>query len=82
MNVDLYERIWMWGVGAMLAVFFGSTAAAAVMSQIHPPSHIETIDPRTALSDPRFKRQGVRWTRVAGSTPRSSESCSSGCRPS
>jgi cytochrome c oxidase subunit 2 len=59
MNVDLYERIWMWGVGAMLAVFFGSTAAAALMSQIHPPSHIETIDPRTALSDPRFKRQGV-----------------------
>ena len=59
MNVDLYERIWMWGVGAMLAVFFGSTAAAAVMSQIHPPSHIETIDPRTALSDPRFNRQGV-----------------------
>ena len=59
MNVDLYERIWMWGVAVMLAVFFGSTAAAAVMSQIHPPSHIETIDPRTALSDPRFKRQGV-----------------------
>ena len=59
MNVDLYERIWMWGVAAMLAVFFGSTAAAAVMSQIHPPSHIETIDPRTALSDPRFRRQGV-----------------------
>ena len=59
MNVDLYERIWMWGVAAMLAVFFGSTAAAAVMSQIHPPSHIETIDPRTALADPRFKRQGV-----------------------
>jgi cytochrome c oxidase subunit 2 len=43
----------------MLAVFFGSTAAAALMSQIHPPSHVETIDPRTALSDPRFKRQGV-----------------------
>jgi cytochrome c oxidase subunit 2 len=59
MNVDLYERIWMWGVGVMLAVFFGSTAAAALMSQIHPPSHVETIDPRTALSDPRFKRQGV-----------------------
>ena len=59
MNVDLYERIWMWGVAVMLAVFFGSTAVAAVMSQIHPPSHIETIDPRTALSDPRFRRQGV-----------------------
>jgi cytochrome c oxidase subunit 2 len=59
MNVDFYERIWMWGVGVMLAVFFGSTAAAALMSQIHPPSHVETIDPRTALSDPRFRRQGV-----------------------
>lgn len=59
MKVDLYERIWMWGVGAMLAVFFATTAAAALMSQIHPPSHVETIDPRTALSDPRFKRQGV-----------------------
>ena len=59
MKVDLYERIWMWGVGAMLALFFASTAAAALMSQIHPPSHIETIDPRTVLSDSRFKRQGV-----------------------
>ena len=59
MKVDLYERIWMWGVGGMLALFFASTAAAALMSQIHPPSHIETIDPRTVLSDSRFKRQGV-----------------------
>ncbi|HEY7614440.1 MAG TPA: hypothetical protein VH764_15675 [Gemmatimonadales bacterium] len=59
MNVDLYERIWMWGVGVMLAVFFGSTAAAALMSQIHPPSHVETIDPRTVLSGSRFRRQGV-----------------------
>jgi cytochrome c oxidase subunit II len=60
MKVDLSERIWMWGVAVMLVVFFASTAAAAMMSQIHPPSHVETIDPRTALSDPRFRRQGVR----------------------
>lgn len=59
MKVDLYERIWMWGVGVMLVVFFASTAAAALGSQIHPPSHVETIDPRTALTDPRFRRQGV-----------------------
>jgi cytochrome c oxidase subunit 2 len=59
MNVDLYERAWMWGVGVMLALFFGSTAAAAFGHQIHPPSHVETIDPRTALGDPRFKPQGV-----------------------
>jgi cytochrome c oxidase subunit 2 len=59
MNVDLYERIWMWGVGAMLALFFASTAAAAFGRQIHPPSHVETIDPTKVLADPRFRRQGV-----------------------
>jgi cytochrome c oxidase subunit 2 len=59
MKVDLYERIWMWGVAVMLAAFFASTAAAALGSQIHPPSHVETIDPKTALADPRFRRQGV-----------------------
>lgn len=59
MNVDLYERIWMWSVAVMLALFFGSTAAAAFGHQIHPPSHVETIEPKTALSDPRFKPQGI-----------------------
>jgi cytochrome c oxidase subunit II len=59
MNVNLYERIWMWSVGVMLALFFTSTAAAALGHQVHPPSHIETIDPSKALSDPRFRRQGV-----------------------
>ncbi|MGH7586731.1 MAG: hypothetical protein ACREMH_10820 [Gemmatimonadales bacterium] len=59
MNVDLYERIWMWGVGVMLALFFASTAAAAFGSRIHPPSHVETIDPKTALADARFSQQGV-----------------------
>ncbi len=61
MNVDLYERIWMWGVGLMLAAFFAATAYSAVSRQIHPPSHIETIDPAQAMSDPRFATQGV-WT--------------------
>jgi cytochrome c oxidase subunit 2 len=59
MNVDLYERIWMWGVAAVLALFFASTAVAALGHGIHPPSHIETIDPAKALGDARFKKQGV-----------------------
>ncbi len=59
MKVDLYERVWMWSVAVMLALFFGSTAAAAFGRRIHPPSHIETIDPKTALTDPRFKPPGV-----------------------
>jgi len=59
MNIDLYERIWMYGVGAVLALFFTSTAVAALGHQIHPPSHIETIAPASVLSDPRFRKQGV-----------------------
>jgi cytochrome c oxidase subunit 2 len=59
MKVDLYEKIWMWGVGVVLALFFTSTAVAAFRHQIHPPSHIETIDPKKAMADPRFRPQGV-----------------------
>ena len=59
MKVDLYERIWMWGVGVILAFFFATTAVAAIGHQIHPPSHVETIDPKTVMTDPRFRQQGV-----------------------
>ena len=59
MKVDLYERIWMYGVVVMLASFFASTAVAAVKGSIHPPSHVETIDPKTVFADPRFQPQGV-----------------------
>lgn len=58
MKVDLYEKLWMYGVGLMLTGFFAATAWSAVAKGIHPPSHIETIDPATALSDARFSRQG------------------------
>lgn len=59
MKVDLYERIWMYVVVVMLALFFTSTAIAAVKGGIHPPSHVETIDPKTVFTDPRFTPQGV-----------------------
>ena len=62
MNIDLYERIWMWATGIMLAVFFGSLARGALSGNMHPPSHIETINPSTVMQDPRFTPagQGVR----------------------
>lgn len=60
MTVDKYERFWMWSVGIMLALFFASLARGALSQGFHPPSHIETIDPSTALRDPRFATQGVR----------------------
>jgi cytochrome c oxidase subunit II len=59
MNVDLYERIWMWGVAAMLVLFFSTTAVAALGHHMQPPSHIETIDPKTVMKDPRFAPAGV-----------------------
>lgn len=59
MKVDLYEKIWMWGVVVMLALFFTSTAIAAFRDSIHPPSHVETIDPRNVMRDARFSAPGV-----------------------
>lgn len=61
MKVDLYERLWMWAVTAMLTLFFGSMAYAAVVGGIQPPSHIELIDPdpRTLMANPRMNPQGV-----------------------
>jgi cytochrome c oxidase subunit 2 len=59
MKVDLYERIWMYIVVLMLALFFTSTAIAAVKGGIHPPSHVETIHPKTVFADARFTPQGV-----------------------
>jgi cytochrome c oxidase subunit 2 len=60
MNVTLYERIWMWGVGGMLALFFGTLANGALRGGFHPPSHIETIDPTRVMRDQRFATQGLR----------------------
>jgi len=59
MKVDLYEKIWMWGVAVMLSLFFISTAIAAVRDSIHPPSHVETIDPARVMADARFRAPGV-----------------------
>jgi cytochrome c oxidase subunit II len=59
MKVDLYEKAWMWCVGVMLTLFFTSTAWAAFAGAVEPPSHVETIDPATVLTDARFMPAGV-----------------------
>jgi cytochrome c oxidase subunit 2 len=59
MKIDLYERIWMWGVGVILILFFGTLANASIRYGFHPPSHVETIDPRKVFQSPQFRRQGV-----------------------
>jgi cytochrome c oxidase subunit 2 len=59
MNVDLYERIWMIAVTVMLAVMFTVIAIGAMGHSTTPPSHVETIDPTTVMTDVRFRQQGV-----------------------
>jgi cytochrome c oxidase subunit 2 len=59
MKVDLYEKIWMWAVGVTLVVFFATLANASIRHGFHPPSHVETIDPRAVFKSDRFRQQGV-----------------------
>jgi cytochrome c oxidase subunit 2 len=59
-RVDLYERFWMMAAGFVIASFVGAVVLSASAKGLHPPSNVETIDPRTARSDPRFTNPGVR----------------------
>jgi cytochrome c oxidase subunit 2 len=54
MNVDFYERIWMWAAGALIVVFLGVIVGTAAMGAVEPPSHIETIDPAALDQSPEF----------------------------
>ena len=66
MKVDLYEKVWMIGVTAMLTMFFSVIAYESVAMSRMPPSHVETIDPRTVMNDPRFSPQGLRVDSAGG----------------
>lgn len=65
MTVDPYERGWMWAMGVMLALFFGTLANASLRYGFAPPSHVETIDPRSVFTSPTFKTRGV-WVDARG----------------
>ena len=60
MHVEFYERIWMWAATALLAFFLTAIFVAAGTQAIHPPSHVETIDPAKLASDPEFGNPGVK----------------------
>ena len=59
MKVELYEKIWMWGAAAMIVVFTGSILATTIGRAVHPPSHVETIDPAAVRAHPEFGSPGV-----------------------
>ena len=62
MKVDSYERIWMFGAAALIVVFVGAIVCAATGQAIHPPSHVETIDPTTVADRGEFAEPGVTLT--------------------
>jgi cytochrome c oxidase subunit 2 len=59
MEVDLYEKIWMWAAAALIAVFLGAIVFAAGSHAVHPPSHVETIDPEAVYDSEEFGSPGV-----------------------
>src|SRR6476660_838206 len=54
MNVDLYERIWMWLASALIVIFIATIAVTTGVEAIQPPSHLETIDPEAIDANPEF----------------------------
>src|SRR5262245_14155322 len=59
MKVELYEKIWMYLAVVLLTAFAGTVLFAAYAGGLHPPSNVETIDPKTVHDDPRFALPGV-----------------------
>jgi len=59
MKVHIYEKVWIWAALAIIVVFVGSVLFGALAQASGPPSHVETIDPTTARTDPRFAQLEV-----------------------
>lgn len=59
MQVNVYERIWMWGAAGVIALFLGTIVFVTVSQGRMPPSHVETVDPQAVWTDARFAERGV-----------------------
>ena len=68
MNVEFYEKIWMWISGLLLVAFVGAIGMTAYGNALAPPSHLETIDPATLSNDPEFGNPGVKPAANGGVT--------------
>ena len=59
MDVELYERIWMWAAVVLIVLFAGTVIVTAARDAVHPPSHMETIDPQALADNPEFSNPSV-----------------------
>jgi len=60
MNVEFYERIWMWAAAGVLVIFLSTIVGTAASNAVHPPSHVETVDPATLADSPEFGNPSVK----------------------
>ncbi len=60
MNVELYERIWMWAASGLIVAFLSLIFVMTGLHAVTPPSHFETVDPASLASNPEFSSPGVR----------------------
>lgn len=59
MSVERYEKIWMWGAGVLIVLFLGAIALGAGLHAVHPPSHVETVDPAALDTHPEFSTPSI-----------------------
>lgn len=59
MHVEFYERIWMWAAVGLIVLFAGTVIVMAAGDAVHPPSHMETIDPQALANSPEFSNPSV-----------------------
>jgi cytochrome c oxidase subunit II len=59
MKVHVYERAWMWLGMLMIVGFLATVVVSAVTHAVHPPSHVEMVDPGTVRSEGEFAHPGV-----------------------
>ncbi|HEX9691909.1 MAG TPA: cytochrome c oxidase subunit II [Gemmatimonadales bacterium] len=59
MHIHVYERVWMWSAAGIIALFLSMIAFATISQGRIPPSHVETVDPRSIWTDARFANRGV-----------------------
>jgi cytochrome c oxidase subunit II len=59
MDVERYERYWMWAATGMLVLFTGAIVATSLSGAVHPPSHVETVNPTTLSIAGEFASPGI-----------------------
>jgi len=59
MNVEFYERIWMWVAVGLIVIFTATVVGMGASNAVHPPSHMETIDPGALADSPEFSNPSV-----------------------